>query len=149
MVWGCMSSQGVGALHIIKGTVKSTSYKLILSKCLRPSIPRLQSTYGEYIFQQDNAPCHKSKAVMKYLSTKSIPILPWPSNSPDLSTIENLWGKIKKSLRKESVYTMAALTDRLTVLWASITPEECKNLVSTIPNRIENVIKAREDATKY
>jgi len=48
------------------------------------------------IFQQDFAPCHKSKSTKQWLTKRNIEILPWPANSPNLNPIENVWNDIKK-----------------------------------------------------
>ncbi|GFV94509.1 hypothetical protein TNCV_3048021 [Trichonephila clavipes] len=37
MVWGCMSSRGVGRLHIVSGTVKAMDYIEILQNKLLPT----------------------------------------------------------------------------------------------------------------
>lgn len=44
------------------------------------------------IFQQDLAPCHMYKIIMEFISTNLIETLslPWPENSPNFNSIENL-----------------------------------------------------------
>lgn len=61
MVWGCMSAQGVGRLHVINGTMNAEKYKNVLADHLAPSIPPLSSEYGEFVFQQDGASCHTAR----------------------------------------------------------------------------------------
>ena len=39
---------------------------------------------------QDNAPCHKAKVVMSYLSEQDFEIMDWPPQSLDLNPVENL-----------------------------------------------------------
>ncbi|GFY02485.1 hypothetical protein TNCV_3503661 [Trichonephila clavipes] len=60
MVWGCMSSRGVGGLHIVRGTMKAMDYIEILQNKL---LPTARDLYGNqsWIFQDDNAPCHRAK----------------------------------------------------------------------------------------
>ncbi|GFS66497.1 transposable element Tcb1 transposase [Trichonephila clavipes] len=41
MVWGCMSSHGVGRLHIVSGTVKAMDYIEILQNTLLPTARNL------------------------------------------------------------------------------------------------------------
>ncbi|GFV46816.1 transposable element Tcb1 transposase [Trichonephila clavipes] len=64
MVWGCMSSHGFGRLHIVSGTVKGMAYIEILQNKLLPTARDLFGNQS-WIFQDDNAPCHRAKVVQK------------------------------------------------------------------------------------
>ena len=44
------------------------------------------------IFQWDNAAIHTSKLKKDWFKTKLIEVLVWPTESPDLKQIKNLWG---------------------------------------------------------
>jgi hypothetical protein len=55
MIWGCMSSIGVGKLVFIKGIMDAIAYKAILVKNLRDSAINL-GLNEDFIFQQDNDP---------------------------------------------------------------------------------------------
>ncbi|GFT67256.1 transposable element Tcb1 transposase [Trichonephila clavipes] len=54
MVWGCMSSNGVGRLHIVSGTVNAMYYIEILQNKLLPTARDLFGNQS-WIFQDDNA----------------------------------------------------------------------------------------------
>ncbi|GFV58960.1 uncharacterized protein TNCV_1804981 [Trichonephila clavipes] len=64
MVWGCMSSHGVGRFHIVSGTVKAMGYIEILQNKLLPTARDLLGNQS-WIFQDDNAPYHRAKKAKK------------------------------------------------------------------------------------
>lgn len=140
MVWGCMSGRDVGNLCFVDGSVNAANYQDILQEELLSSIPRLQSSEGNYVFQQDGASCHTARSTMGWLSTEAIPLMEWPSSSPDLSPIETVWHKMKQKLRKEPARTLQDLKNKITNIWQSFTAEDCQKLVDTMPRRIAAVI---------
>ena len=48
-------------------------------------------------FQHDNARPHVARVCQDFLANNNIVPLDWPPYSPDLSPIEHLWDKIKKT----------------------------------------------------
>ncbi|GFY27611.1 transposable element Tcb1 transposase [Trichonephila clavipes] len=71
MVWGCMSSHGVGRLHIVSGTVKAMNYIEILQNKLLPTTRDLFGNQS-WVFQDDNSPCHRAKVVQKWLKNHTV-----------------------------------------------------------------------------
>ncbi len=52
------------------------------------------------VFQHDNDQKHTAKATKEWLKKKHIKVLEWPSQSPDLHHIDNLWREPKDRVAK-------------------------------------------------
>ena len=121
MVWGCFSGNGTGCLQIIKGRMNGAMYRDILSENLIRSVEMLQLGQN-FVFQQDNDPKHTAKATSKWFEDNNVAILPWPSQSPDLNPIENLWKELKIRVSKRQPRNLKDLETFCTEEWANISP---------------------------
>ncbi len=143
MIWAAMSSAGVGPLCFLKSTVNAAIYQEILEHFMLPSADKL---YGDadFIFQQDLAPAHTAKGTKSWFNDHGVTVLDWPANSPDLNPIENLWGTVKRKMRDTRPNNADELKAAIKATWASI-----PILITSMPCRIEAVIKAKGAPTKY
>ncbi len=148
MIWAAMSSAGVGPLCFLKSTVNAAIYQEILEHFMLPSADKL---YGDadFIFQQDLAPAHTAKGTKSWFNDHGVTVLDWPANSPDLIPIENLWGIVKRKMRDTRPNNADDLKAAIKATWASIPPQQIHKLITSMPRRIEAVIKAEGAPTKY
>ncbi len=148
MIWAAMSSAGVGPLCFLKSTVNAAIYQEILEHFMLPSADKL---YGDadFIFQQDLAPAHTAKGTKSWFNDHGVTVFDWPANSPDLNPIENLWGIVKRKMRDTRPNNADELKATVKETWASIPPQQCHKLITSMPRRIEAVIKAKGAPTKY
>uniref|UniRef100_A0AAZ3QB32 Transposase n=1 Tax=Oncorhynchus tshawytscha TaxID=74940 RepID=A0AAZ3QB32_ONCTS len=96
MLWRCFNA-GTGALHKIDGIMRKENYVDILKQHLKTSVRKLKLGH-KWVFQMDNDPKHTSKDVAKWLKDNKVKVFEWPSQSPDLNPIENVWPELKKHM---------------------------------------------------
>jgi hypothetical protein len=157
MVWGCMSTTGVGRLKVCQGIVNAQKYIDILETKMLASARSLFDPHvnnprrvPDFVYQQDNAPCHTAKVVQKWFKTNKVNVLDWPGNSPDLNPIENLWRRLKIIVAKAKPSNKTALLESIVYAWNHvITPAELQKLVDSMTSRCKAVIKSKGYPTKY
>ncbi|KAI2647648.1 Transposable element Tcb1 transposase [Labeo rohita] len=148
MVWGAMSSAGVGPLSFIKSTVNAAVYQEILERFILPAADKLFGD-DDFIFQQDLAPAHKAKTTSTWFNSHGITVLDWPANSPDLNPFENLWGIVKGKMREQRPRNADELKANIKATWATITPQLCQRLIASMPRHLDAVISTKGGPTKY
>ncbi|KAI4892133.1 hypothetical protein NFI96_002195 [Prochilodus magdalenae] len=121
---------GTGLLHCINGRMDGAMYRKILSDILLPSIRTLKMGRG-WVFQHDNDPKHTAKATKEWLRKKHIKVMEWPSQSPDLYPIENLWRELKVRVAKRQPLNLNDLEMICKEEWTKISPDVRKPSSST------------------
>ncbi|KAK3574689.1 hypothetical protein QTP86_013045 [Hemibagrus guttatus] len=148
MLWGCFSAKGPGRLIRVKERMNGAMYREILSKNLLPSARALKMKRG-WVFQHDNDPKHTARATKEWLRKKHFKVLEWPSQSPDLNPIENLWRELKIRVAQRQPQNITALEEICMEEWAKLPATVCKNLVATYRKRLTSVIANKGYITKY
>uniref|UniRef100_A0A8C6TM61 Tc1-like transposase DDE domain-containing protein n=1 Tax=Neogobius melanostomus TaxID=47308 RepID=A0A8C6TM61_9GOBI len=102
-----------------------------------------------WVFQHDNDPKHTARITKEWLCKKHIKVLAWPSQSPDLNPIENLWRELKLRDSQRQPRNLTDLEKTCVEEWAKIPPAVCANLVKNYRKRLTSVIANKGYCTKY
>uniref|UniRef100_A0A8C5R5K8 Tc1-like transposase DDE domain-containing protein n=1 Tax=Leptobrachium leishanense TaxID=445787 RepID=A0A8C5R5K8_9ANUR len=84
-----------------------------------------------------------------WLQIKGWNILEWPSQSPDLNPIENLWWDLKKAVAVRKPKNVTELEAFAHDEWAKIPVDRWKTLVSSYASHLKAVITVKGCCTKY
>ena len=146
----CFSRQSLESIILLFGTANDATHVIILHKYVILTI-KCTFSNSDSIFQENNACLHKIKLAKKFHAENDLCILLWSAQSSDLNPIENLQADVKKSIheRKKLPFNMAELNQHVKKAWWKIPIHIIKNLVNSMPQQIQAIIKANKGSTKY
>ena len=146
MVWGCISAHGMGDLHISEGTIDAEAYVGILGRHMLLSRRRLFPG-SPCLFQQDNARPHSAQVTTAWLHRG--PVLDWPACGPDLFPLENVCHIIKRRIRQRQPQIVEQLKSCIDQEWTKIPLAKLKQLITSVPKRLQSVIKRKGDVSLW
>jgi len=150
-VWGFFYSYGRGDLIQIDGRLTAVQYRELLEVVLLP-IVRNNFPGAVVHFIQDNSSIHRARMVIEWFQNHpEIELVPWPSKSPDLNPIENIWGDIIKDMEFFRSRNQDEVFDKVKSIWDGYArrPQYWRKLAHSMPTRLQRVIQANGRWTKY
>ncbi|GFS56418.1 transposable element Tc3 transposase [Trichonephila clavipes] len=105
----------------------------------------------DFIFMDDNAPCHRAVLIDNFLETEIILHMSWPANSPDLNTIEHVWDTLERQIAALShpPSSIAELKRALQESWNRLSPQLIHHPIASMVNRCSACQAVRGDHTPY
>lgn len=155
MFWGVISFWGVGPLVPVTNSMNSDEYVEVLAKHYVPWIQGLmvkRTSHGPPLkFQQDNCSIHKSGFSKWWMNTHNFDVMDWPSRSPDLNPIENLWDILDRRVRKRAVLpkNLKELETAVLEEWQDIPLTILHHLYESMDRRINGCLNSDGYHTKY
>jgi len=91
----------------------------------------------------DSAPVHRGKNVRKWKQESGIISLFWPSRSPDLNIIENVWAFLQDELYNisEELHSPDDAWREAKRIWYDIPTTFIEKLYQSLPKRVEELQK--------
>ncbi|GFW20895.1 transposable element Tcb2 transposase [Trichonephila clavipes] len=138
LVWGGIMLGSRTDLHIFDaGSVNGTRY---CNEILLPYVRLFRGAMGlQFLFMDDNAPCHRTVAAEQLLESEDIERMDWPARSPDLNLIEHVWDFLGRYLAARTLppVTIQELRLALQDEWAAMPQQLIDTLILSMGRRCE------------
>ncbi|GFS57684.1 transposable element Tcb2 transposase [Trichonephila clavipes] len=150
LVWGGIMLGSRTDLHIFDaGSVNGTRY---CNEILLPYVRLFRGAMGlQFLFMDDNAPCHRTVAAEQLLESEDIERMDWPARSPDLNPIERVWDFLGRRLAARTLppVTIRELRLALQDEWAAMPQHLIETLILSMGRRCETCLAVRGDHIPY
>ncbi|GFV39244.1 transposable element Tcb2 transposase [Trichonephila clavipes] len=150
LVWGGIMLGSRTDLHIFDaGSVNGTRY---CNEILLPYVRLFKGAMGlQFLFMDDNAPCHRTVAAEQLLESEDIERMDWPARSPDLNPIEHVWDFLGRRLAARTLppVTIRELRLALQDEWAAMPQQLIDTLILSLGRRCETCLAVRGDYIPY
>lgn len=89
MVWLMVMPNYMLTYRIIDGIFNSNKYLQVLQEVI---VPILKLNFDKKIwYQDDNCSVHRARKINEFMCSTGIELLEWPSKSPDINIVEDIW----------------------------------------------------------
>ncbi|GFX64048.1 transposable element Tcb2 transposase [Trichonephila clavipes] len=130
LVWEGIMLGSRTDLHIFDaGLVNGTRY---CNEILLPYVRLFRGAIGlQFLFMDDNAPCHRTVAAEQLLESEDIERMDWPVRSPDLNPIKHVWDFLGRRLAARTLPPVTIQEIRLALQdeWAAMPQQLIDTLI--------------------
>lgn len=148
MVWAGINNNRKTNLVVIDRNLNAQRYR---DEILAPVVIPYVNANPNAIFQQDNARPHTARLTTQYLQANNVDVMEWPSKSPDLSPIEQVWDLLDRRVRQRPVQpqTLRQLQHALVQEWNNIPMNVIRRYIRSMRRRCRAVIQSAGGHTRY
>ena len=148
MVWGGILKNEKSDLILFDGSVNAVTY---IDNAINDGMLPFFNQHSNAILMHDNAPPHTAFATRTHLRNLGIPVLPWPSKSPDINPIEHIWDELERRLqaRQNVPNNVGELRQALIEEWQAIPRDRVRRVICSMRRRVLAVIAANGGHTRY
>ncbi|GBL91867.1 Transposable element Tc3 transposase [Araneus ventricosus] len=145
MVWASFGFNGQEGLAFFDGRQNSPKYIEAFENHLMPFAENIGGRNWEYQH------IHTSDATKNYLNSKIFTVLEWPSMSPDLNPIDNVWCNMSRKVYENGgqFYLVNALKTVIESAWYNMEPEILQTLIMSMEKRVYHVILKNGKTLNY
>ncbi|GFX95488.1 transposable element Tcb2 transposase [Trichonephila clavipes] len=98
VLWEVVRVNVVGERTVPCGTLERQD-PVLEDEVLEPYVRLFRGAVGpDFIFMNDNVPCHRAVLIDDFLETENIQRMSWPANFPDLNSIEHVWDMLGRQI---------------------------------------------------
>ncbi|GFT30049.1 transposable element Tcb2 transposase [Trichonephila clavipes] len=150
LVWEGIMIGSRTDLHIFDaGSINGTRY---CNEILLPYVRLFRGAMGlQFLFMEDNAPCHRTVAAEQLLESEDIERMDWPARSPDVNPIEHVWDFLGRRLAARTLPPVTIRDLRLALQdeWAAMPQQLIDTLILSMGRRCETCLAVRGDHIPY
>ena len=95
-------------MQTYEGNMNATKYLELLEGHFISKADEIMGK-GMWTLQQDGARAHTAKKVSEMFKRKGVNSMKWPTKSPDLNPIENVWGILKNKVYRRNPQNVGEL----------------------------------------
>lgn len=104
---------------------------------------------GNYVFQQDGAPCHTARTTQEFLQTSGILFWNkdmWPPSSPDLNSLDfAIWTRVETEACRVPHPNLDALRAAIRRAWDNMESSFVTKVCASFRRRLEAVVSSEGD----
>lgn len=109
---------GAHAPFALEGAVDAEAFLVYVEQVLLPTL------HGGEIVVLDNLSCHKHPRVRQLIESAGAELWYLPPYSPDFNPIEEMWSKIKQTLRSLAARTFEGLIEAIRIALEKVTLQD-------------------------